>query len=55
MSTQLDPKTQEPIGVQRDSETPLLKKPSFLFLVTTSLGILIILLLSVSAYHGVAQ
>jgi hypothetical protein len=48
-------KSSEPAGVQRDSETPLPKKPSLLFIVSTSLGVLIIILLAFSAYHGVAR
>lgn len=51
----LDPNTLEPTGVQSDRETPFSKKPSFLFLVSTSLGILLILLLAVSAYQGIAR
>lgn len=52
---ELDPKTLEPTGVQRDSETPMPKKPSFLFLVSTSVGILVIIILAASAYYGVAH
>jgi hypothetical protein len=46
---------QEPTGVQKDSETPTPKKPSVLFLVSTSIGVLLIILLVSSAYFGVAH
>lgn len=51
----LQPTVDPSIGVQRDSETPLPKKPSFLFLVSTSIGILVILLLVMGSYYGVAR
>jgi len=51
----LDPKTLEPKGVQSDRTTPIPRKPSFLFLVSTSLGVLLILLLAYSAYQGMAR
>lgn len=41
--------------VQRDSETPVPQKPSFLFIVSTSLGILVILIAAASAYYGIIQ
>ncbi|WP_190483185.1 hypothetical protein [Pseudanabaena sp. FACHB-2040] len=50
----IDPQTLEPTGVQRDSETPTPKKPSVLFLLSTSIGILLIVLLSFSIYNGIA-
>jgi hypothetical protein len=50
----LDPKTLEPTGVQRDSETPTPKKPSVLFLLSTSIGVLLIILLSISIYSGIS-
>ncbi|MBE9182677.1 hypothetical protein IQ268_29510 [Oculatella sp. LEGE 06141] len=48
------PNSSDPYGVQHDSETPLPKKPSFLFIVTTSLGVITIILLAVGAYYGVS-
>lgn len=42
-------------GVQHDSETPLPKKPSVLFIVSTSIGVITLILLTVSAYYGIAQ
>ena len=42
-------------GVQRDSETPLPKKPSLLFLISTSLGVITLIVLAASAYYGMAQ
>jgi hypothetical protein len=42
-------------GVQHDSETPLPKKPSFLFLISTSIGVITIILLAVTAYNGIAH
>lgn len=44
-----------PSGVQRDSETPLPKKPSFLFILSTSIGVITLILLSISAYHGITH
>lgn len=51
----LDPNTLEPTGVQHDRETPIPQKPSFLFLVSVSLGVLLILLLAYSSYQGIAR
>jgi hypothetical protein len=45
----------QPTGVQHDSEEPLSKKPSFLYLVSVTIGVLTIILLSVSAYHGITH
>jgi hypothetical protein len=45
----------QPTGVQHDSETPLPQKPSFLFIVSTSIGVITIILLTVSAYHGITH
>lgn len=45
----------QPTGVQHDSETPLPKKPSFLFIISTTIGVLTIILLAVSAYHGITH
>lgn len=42
-------------GVQRDSETPLAKKPSTLYIVSISLGVLTLILVAVSAYYGMAR
>lgn len=50
-----NPNASQPTGVQRDSETPLPKKPSFLYLVSTTIGVLAIILLAVSAYHGITH
>jgi hypothetical protein len=51
----LQPTIDPDLGVQRDSETPLPQKPSFLFLVATSVGVLVILLLIFGSYYGVAR
>ena len=51
----LHPTVSKPKGVQHDSETPLRKKPSLLFIVSTSIGVLVILLLTFSAYYGMAH
>lgn len=45
----------QPEGVQKDSETPAPKKPSVLFLVSTLIGVATIIILSISAFHGVTQ
>jgi hypothetical protein len=45
----------QPTGVQRDSETPVPKKPSVLFIVSTSIGVLTILLLVFNAYHSIVD
>jgi hypothetical protein len=45
----------QPTGVQHDSEEPLPKKPSFLFLVSVTIGVLTIILVSASAYYGIAR
>jgi hypothetical protein len=39
--------------VQRDSETPLAKKPSVLYIGSIVLGVITIITLVASAYHGV--
>jgi len=48
-------KTAEPTGVQKDSETPLLQKPSVLFLGDTAVGVITIIVLAVRAYHGITH
>ena len=50
-----DPNQHQPAGVQLDNETPLPKKPSVLFIAATSIGIVTIILLSVSAYYSAAR
>jgi hypothetical protein len=50
-----DPNAPQPTDVQRDSETPLAKKPSFLFIISTTIGVPTIILLAVSAYHGITH
>lgn len=50
-----NPHQSESTPVQHDSETPLPQKPSFLFIVSTSLGVLTILILAASAYYGIAR
>jgi len=47
--------SQEQTPVLQDSEQPLPKKPSFLFLVSTSIGVLTIISLAVSAYYGIIR
>ncbi|MBW4419578.1 MAG: hypothetical protein KME13_10150 [Myxacorys californica WJT36-NPBG1] len=42
-------------GVQHDSETPLPQKPSLLFIVSTSIGVLTLIAVAAGAYYGVAQ
>jgi hypothetical protein len=53
--TTFNPEAPQPTGVQHDSETPLPKKPSFLYLVSTTIGVLLIILLATSAYHGITH
>ncbi|HEY9736504.1 MAG TPA: hypothetical protein V6D06_09480 [Trichocoleus sp.] len=53
-NSNIDPTTLEPTGVQRDSETPVPKKPSVLFLLSTSIGVLVIVLLSFVIYNGLS-
>lgn len=48
-------KTTQPTGVQKDSETPMPQKPSFLFLGATAIGVITIIVLAVSAYHGITH
>lgn len=50
----LNPQTLEPTGVQHDSETPLPQKPSVLFLASTTIGVLGIILLALSIYNGLS-
>jgi hypothetical protein len=50
-----DPNTLEPTGIQHDSETPIPQKPSFLFITSISLGVLLIILLAVSSYYGISR
>jgi hypothetical protein len=47
--------TAEPTGVQKDSATPIPQKPSFLFLGATAIGVITIIVLAVSAYHGITH
>lgn len=55
MKTETRSNQVETPGVQHDSETPLPKKPSFLFIISTSLGLGTLILLAVSAYYGMAH
>jgi|GEM_PF-5087740 hypothetical protein len=55
METQRDPVQKQPAGVLHDSEQPVSKKPSFLFLVSTSIGVLTILAIVISAYYGIIR
>ncbi len=48
-------KTAEPTGVQKDSETPVPQKPSVLFLGATAIGVVTIIVLAISAYHGITH
>ncbi len=48
-------KNAQPTGVQKDSETPVPQKPSFLFLGATAIGVITIIVLAVSAYHGITH
>ena len=45
----------EPKGVQRDSETPLPQKPSFLFFLTTGLVVLTMIVVTYGAYRGIVH
>ncbi|HEY9699634.1 MAG TPA: hypothetical protein V6D10_20405 [Trichocoleus sp.] len=54
MNTQ-ETTNQSPAPVVHDSEQPLTKKPSFLFVVSTSIGILTILALAINAYYGIIR
>lgn len=47
--------TTEPTGVQKNSETPIPQKPSFLFLGATAIGVITLIVLAVSAYHGITH
>ncbi|WP_179228624.1 hypothetical protein [Leptolyngbya ohadii] len=55
MTVQQDPVQKRPAGVLHDSEQPVSKKPSVLFLVSTSIGVLTILALVISAYYGIVR
>ncbi|MBD1928494.1 hypothetical protein H6F74_19905 [Trichocoleus sp. FACHB-90] len=46
--------TSEQTPVQHDSETPLPKKPSFLFIISTSVGLITIITVVISLYRGIA-
>lgn len=48
-------KTGQPAGVQKDSATPVPQKPSFLFLGATAIGVITIIVLAISAYHGITH
>lgn len=48
-------RNQSPAPVVHDSEQSLTKKPSFLFIVSTSIGILTILALVINAYYGIVR
>jgi hypothetical protein len=50
-----NPKTLEPTGVQHDRETPIPQKPSFLFITSISLGVLLIIVLAASSYYGIGR
>ncbi len=45
----------QPEGVQDDSATPIPQKPSFLFLVSTLIGVITLVVLAISGYHGITQ
>lgn len=45
----------QPQGVQDDNATPVPQKPSFLFLVSTLIGVITLVVLSISAYHGITH
>jgi hypothetical protein len=47
-----DQNQRQPQGVQRDSETPVPQKPSFLFIASVSIGVLLIILVAASSYFG---
>lgn len=55
MTSENPTKQAETPGVQYDSETPLPKKPSVLFLVSISLGIATLITVAASAYYGMAR
>lgn len=55
MTSENPTKPAETPGVQRDSETPLPKKPSLLFLISISLGVITLIGVAASAYYGMAQ
>ncbi|NJL21565.1 MAG: hypothetical protein HC895_13325 [Leptolyngbyaceae cyanobacterium SM1_3_5] len=44
-----------PTGVQRDSETPISKKPSVLYIAGIVIGTLTIVLLAAQSYYNVAR
>ena len=53
MTTEEPKNTNQTDAVQHDSETPLPKKPSVLFILSTSIGLITILTVVISAYRGV--
>lgn len=50
-----EPSSRASTPVLHDNEQPLLKKPSFLFLLSTSIGVFLIVLLAVNAYYGLIR
>lgn len=55
MADKTKPTQGQPDSVLHESELPLVKKPSFLYIVSVSIGVLTIILLAVNAYHGITQ
>lgn len=45
----------EPLGVQRDSETPLPQKPSVLFVGSTVAIVITFIIVTILAYNGIAH
>lgn len=55
MAIENSTKQAETPGVQHDDETPLPKKPSLLFIISTSVGVLTLILVAASAFYGLAR
>jgi hypothetical protein len=45
----------QPTGVQHDSQEPFTKKPSVLYVLSTSIGVLVIILLTAVGYFGITR
>ncbi|MBD2084144.1 MULTISPECIES: hypothetical protein [unclassified Coleofasciculus] len=54
MTTEQPKNPNQTDAVQHDSETPLAKKPSVLFILSTSIGLITIITVVISVYRGVA-
>lgn len=55
MTEDLKSTQNQPDTVLHEDNLPLAKKPSFLYIVSVSIGVFTIIWLAVSAYHGITQ